>query len=457
MPFVIGHETVEKLGSIGTAANLMMYLTSVFHMTNVHAAMALNAFSGTTNLATVGIGCIATLIEYCASQGMIILTLTAGVSTLHPPAHAGATRLQLAVLVLAFVFIVAGAGGIRPCNLAFGADQLDPRTDHGRRGIHSLFTLTIAVCVSSTAIIYVQSNVSWWVGFAIPAALLLVSCALFFAGARLYVRVRPEGSPLASVIRVAAAAFRNRHVAAPDDPGKSLFRTHHASELVSMLPYTGQFRSLDKAAVVVLKSEVDLDGLPKDPMATVQHAAAFAQTNTYVVVQAAQSDCHFRAGGGVEAPPGSFTIFPMLALTVWIPLYDRLVVPWMKRLTGRDEGITLLQRMGVGMVLSSVAMIVSGVVEQRRRVLAVLHAVAGGGSMSRSKVVSPQSAFWLVPLIVSEASNQVSQREFYYKEFPENMRSVAGSLFFTGLALSNYLSALLVSVVHRATGGSEEG
>jgi peptide/histidine transporter 3/4 len=78
MPFVIGNETFEKLGSIGTAANLMMYLTSVFHMTNVDAAMALNAFSGTTNLATVvgafasdlylgryatvGIGCIATLI-----------------------------------------------------------------------------------------------------------------------------------------------------------------------------------------------------------------------------------------------------------------------------------------------------------------------------------------------------------------------------------------------------------
>jgi peptide/histidine transporter 3/4 len=78
MPFVIGNETFEKLGSIGTAANLMVYLTSVFHMTNVRAAVALNAFSGTTNLATVFgafasdlylgryatvcIGCIATLI-----------------------------------------------------------------------------------------------------------------------------------------------------------------------------------------------------------------------------------------------------------------------------------------------------------------------------------------------------------------------------------------------------------
>jgi len=55
-------------------------------------------------------------------------------------------------------------------------------------------------------------------------------------------------------------------------------------------------------------------------------------------------------------PPASFTIFPMLALAVWIPLYDLLVVPWLRRLTGVEGGVTLLQRMGVGMVLSVVAM-----------------------------------------------------------------------------------------------------
>ena len=77
--------------------------------------------------------------------------------------------------------------------------------------------------------------------------------------------------------------------------------------------------------------------------------------------------------------------------------------------------------------------------------------------MAESRV-SPMSAFWLVPQLaalgLSEAFNQVSQMEFYYKQFPENMRSVAGSLLFSGLALSSYLSGLLVSVVHRATAGS---
>ncbi|XP_002461612.2 protein NRT1/ PTR FAMILY 2.11 [Sorghum bicolor] len=507
MPFVIGNETFEKLGSIGTAANLMVYLTSVFHMTNLRAAVALNVFGGTTNLATVfgafasdlclgryatvGFGCVATLI------GMIILTLTAGVPALHPPPCsavaggqqcAGATKGQLAVLALSFLFIVVGAGGIRPCSLPFGADQFDPNTESGRRGINSFFnwyyfTLTIAVVGSSTGIIYVQSNVSWCIGFAIPTALMFASCVLFFAGAGLYVRVRPEGGiPLASVFRVAVAAARKRRAPAPQDPAASLFRTRHASSLVSRLPYTDQFRFLDKAAVVESDSEVVDDssggggGKPRDPwrlcsLQQVEEAkcvlrimpvwatcivyyVAFAQTNTYVVLQAAQSDRRL-GPGGFEAPPASFTIFPMLALAVWIPFYDRLVVPWLRGLTGVEGGMTLLQRMGVGMALSVVAMIVAGVVEQRRRELAVLHQAEANRDLLSVTLVSPASAFWLVPQLaalgLSEAFNQVSQMEFYYKQFPENMRSVAGSLIFTGLAMSMYLSGLLVVVVHRAT------
>ncbi|KAG8080980.1 hypothetical protein GUJ93_ZPchr0007g4640 [Zizania palustris] len=451
MPFVIGNETFEKLGSIGTAANLMVYLTSVFHMTNIKAAVALNVFNGTTNLATVAgafvsdlylgryatvaIGCIATLI------GMIILTMTAAMPTLHPPPCAGggegqcvsATRGQFTVLGLAFAFIVAEQRELV-------------------------------------------------VGFAIPALLMLISCALFFAGAGLYVRVRPEGSPFAGVARVSVAAIRKRWVAAPaDGTGEFLFRTRHASDVVSRLPYTDQFKFLDKAAVVLSNSEVGGDGLPKNPwrlcslqqveetkcilrilpvwVTCIVYYIPFAQTNTYIVLQATQSDRRL-GGRGFEVPPGSFTVFPMLALTVWIPFYDRLVVPWARRLTGREEGITLLQRMGVGMVLSVVAMLISAMAEKRRRELAVLHAAASGGSLSHNRV-SPQSAFWLVPQLaalgLSEAFNQVSQTEFYYKQIPENMRSVAGSLLFSGLALSSYLSGLLVAGVERATRGYGDG
>ena len=57
-------------------------------------------------------------------------------------------------------------------------------------------------------------------------------------------------------------------IVAPPLLAASLFRTRHASSLLSRLPYTDQFRFLDKAAVVVeYDSEVDdaSGGCPRDP------------------------------------------------------------------------------------------------------------------------------------------------------------------------------------------------
>jgi peptide/histidine transporter 3/4 len=56
--------------------------------------------------------------------------------------------------------------------------------------------------------------------------------------------------------------------------------------------------------------------------------------------------------------------------------------------------------MGVGVVLSVVAMLIAGVVEQRRRELAVLQAEANREPLSGT-LVSPASAFWLAPQLAA--------------------------------------------------------
>lgn len=48
-----GNETFEKLGTLGTSANLLVYLTQVFHMRSVDAATLLNGLNGTTSLAPI--------------------------------------------------------------------------------------------------------------------------------------------------------------------------------------------------------------------------------------------------------------------------------------------------------------------------------------------------------------------------------------------------------------------
>lgn len=149
MPFILGNETFEKLGAIGTLSNLLVYLTTVFNLKSITATTFISVFNGTTNFATLlgaflcdtyfgryktlGFATIASFL------GLLVIDLTAVFKSLHPPecgseediVCTGPTAWQMFILLCGFGLMVIGAGGIRPCNLAFGADQFNPHTESG--------------------------------------------------------------------------------------------------------------------------------------------------------------------------------------------------------------------------------------------------------------------------------------------------------------------------------------
>lgn len=500
MPFIIGNETFEKLGAIGTLSNLQVYLTTVFNMSRISATTLLNVFNGTTNFATLlgaylcdtyfgryktlGFGSVASF------MGLLLITLTAVFKNLHPPhcgpqeVHCtGPTPWQMAFLLSGFGLMILGAGSIRPCNLAFGADQFNPNTESGKRGIDSFFnwyffTLTFAQMVSVTLVVYVQSDVSWPIGLAIPTIFMLISCFLFFVGMNIYVKVAPEGSPLQSVVRVLVVATKKRRLKTPEQPWASLFSHAPAKSINSKLPYTEQFTFLDKAAIVTPQDSINSDGSAANPwsLCTLQQVEEVkclvrvipiwassilyhvGEKQQYLVFQAMQSNRHL-LNTSFQIPPATYNIFSMLTLTLWVPVYDRVLVPFARRVTKREGGITVLQRMGIGIFLTVLESIVAGLVEDRRRSLALSSPMPG--VHSKRGAVSSMSAMWLVPQLMlaglAEAFCAIGQVEFYYKQFPENMRSIAGSFFFCGMAFASYLSGFLISIVHRLTEGSSEG
>ncbi|CAI0453494.1 unnamed protein product [Linum tenue] len=122
-------------------------------------------------------------------------------------------------------------------------------------------------------------------------------------------------------------------------------------------------------------------------------------------------------------------------------------------------GLTLLQRMGIGMVLAIACALVSGVVEVERKHMT--RASPTLGVTPQGGEVSTMSSMWLIPQLMlaglAEAFGYIAQIEFYYKQFPENMSSIAQSFFFVAYALSNYLSGFLVYVVHKVSEGNEGG
>ncbi|KAK1359779.1 Proton-dependent oligopeptide transporter [Heracleum sosnowskyi] len=499
MPFVIGNETFEKLGTIGTSSNLLVYLTTVFNMKSITATNLINIFNGTCNFGTLlgaflcdtYFGRYKTLgfASISSFLGMLVLTLTAAISTLHPPectthddsACSGPTSWQMAVLLSSFGLLIIGASGIRPCNLAFGADQFNPNSESGRNGINSFFnwyyfTFTFAMMVSITVIVYVQADVNWAIGLGIPTFLMFLSCAFFFIGTRIYVKVRPEGSPLTSIAQVIVAAIKKRKLELPAQPWLSMFNHVPANSINSRLSYTEQFSFLNKAAILTPEDEINSEKAAVDPwrlcsmqrveevkciirvlpiwLAGTIYFVSMVQQQTYAVFQAIQSDRRI-GRGSFEIPAASYSVFQMLCLTIWIPVYDRILVPILRKITKKEAGITILQKIGIGIVLSIFTMLVSGLVENKRRSLALTKPL---GSVARKGAISSLSGYWLVPQLalvgLSEAFTVIGLVEFYYKQFPENMRSFGGSFLFCGSAISSYLSSFLITVVHRVTRNS---
>ncbi|KAI3911684.1 hypothetical protein MKW92_030284 [Papaver armeniacum] len=468
MPFIIGkNEMFEKLGTFGISSNFLVYLTTVFNIKHVTAAIVGSVYLGTTfftpliggYIADSYLGRFKTLCfaSIASLVGMFLMTLTAAVPKLHPPnckvkeneLCIQPTAPQWAFLLLAMGFLVIGSGGIRPCTMAFGADQFDPKNETSKRSINSFinwyyFVLSSCLVVSLTLIVYVQSNLSWSIGLALPSCLMFIACILFFLG-----------SPVTSVIQVLVAATRKWKLNQPEYPEVSLFNHIPKDSMNSKLDYTNQFRFLDKAAIVSVDDLINADGSAANPwrLCRIQQVEEVKclfsiyqlPHYTHAVFQALQSDRHL---GKFQVPAASYIAFCWLSMSIWIPIYDRFIVPSLRKITGQEGGITILQRIGIGTLLSAIMMLVSAIIEQRRRNTALMFptlvSTKGGGA------ISSMSALWLIPQLsisgLADAFSIVGQVEFYYRQFPENMKS-----------MGIYASGLMVSIVHQTTKGAATG
>ncbi|KFK41407.1 hypothetical protein AALP_AA2G126900 [Arabis alpina] len=493
--FILANETLERLGTIGLLSNFMVYLTRVFHLEQVDASNVINIWSGFTNLtplvgafisdAYVGRFKTIAFASFATLFGLVTLTLTASLPQLHPAScdvHKqlncpGPNKLQFGILLLGLGFLSIGSGGIRPCSIPFGVDQFDQRTEKGLTGVASFFnwyymTFTIVLLITQTVVVYIQDQVSWIIGFSVPTGLMACAVIMFFAGMKLYVYVKPEGSIFSGIAQVIVAARKKRKMKLPaeDDGTVNYYDPPVKASVLSKLHHSNQFRFLDKGAVII-EGDLTPEGVPANKwrLCSIQEVeevkclirivpvwsagiislAAMAQQGTFTVSQALKMDRHL--GPKFEIPAGSLSVISLLTIGVFLPVYERLFVPFMRRITGHNSGITLLQRIGTGIVFAILSMIVAGLVEEARRTRSIKAGDPTG--------MTPMSVFWLSPQLIlmglCEAFNIIGQIEFFNSQFPEHMRSIANALFSLSFAGSSYLSSLIVTIVHKFTGGRD--
>ncbi|KAF6140990.1 hypothetical protein GIB67_006619, partial [Kingdonia uniflora] len=488
MPFIIANEAFEKVASYGLLLNMIFYLIIDYNMTIATGTSVLFIWNALSNFMPI-IGAFLSdsylgrfrVISYASISsfmGMILLWLTTIIPAAKPIGKEAATSAQLGILFASYVFMSIGAGGIRPCSLAFGADQLDneenPKNERVLQSFFNWYYVSVGVSamIAVTFIVYIQDKKGWRVGFGIPAILMFLSAILFFVGSRLYVKMKANKSLLTGFAQVLVVSVKNRHLAFPP---KNIDGWYHHDKGSKVVTPSDRIRCLNKACII-RNPEKDLyiDGSALQPwnLCTVEQVeelkalvkviplwstgimiAVTLSQHSFPVLQASTMDRHVTSS--FEIPAGSFSVFAILTLTIWVALYDLILVPIVSRFTGLPRGIGLKERMGIGLFISIIATAVSAMVEDTRR-----RAAINQGLLNNPHGVVDMTAMWLIPQYcltgLAEAFNAIGQIEFYYSQFPKSMSSIGVALFSLATAIANLFGSLIVEVIGKLTKGERE-
>ncbi|TXG56828.1 hypothetical protein EZV62_018141 [Acer yangbiense] len=254
MPFIFANEVCEKLAVVGFTTNMISYLTTQMHMPLTKAANTLTNFGGTSSLTPLIGAFIAdsyagrfwtiSVASIIYQIGMISLTISAVLPKLRPPPCEGdqvckqADAGQLAILYVSLLLGAIGSGGIRPCVVAFGADQFDEtdpkqETKTWKYFNWYYFVMGASILVAVTVLVYIQDNIGWGWGLGIPAAAMFLSIIAFIFGYPLYRNLDPSGSPFTRLLQVSVAAFKKRKLPMVSD-SKVLYQNEELDASISL-------------------------------------------------------------------------------------------------------------------------------------------------------------------------------------------------------------------------------
>ncbi|KAK6787247.1 hypothetical protein RDI58_015772 [Solanum bulbocastanum] len=476
--FIIGVEVAERFAYYGIESNLISYLTGPLGQSVALAAENVNVWSGTASLlpllgafiADSYLGRYRTIIisSVLYILGLGFLTL----STVFPSSHfdcqdtatCSPPKFQIIFFFFSLYLVAIGQGGHKPCVQAFGADQFDAQDPEERKAKSSFFNwwyfgMCGGLFMTLRILNYVQENLSWGLGFGIPCIVMGLALVVFLLGSFTY-RFRQssdEKNPFIRIGNVFINAARNWQT--------TTSAISVEQEVQGILPHEGseQFKFLNKALLApngskengkicsideVEEAKAILRLIPIWTTCLV-YAIVFSQPTTLFTKQGATMDRSL--GSNFEVPAASLQCFISLSVVIFIPIYDRILVPVARAITGKPSGITMLQRIGTGIFLSILSMVVAAIIEKKRLQTALEH-----GLVDMPKATVPMSICWLIPQYIlfgiSDVFTMVGLQEFFYDQVPVELKSIGLSLYLSIFGIGSFLSSFLISVTENISG-----
>ncbi|CAK9135407.1 unnamed protein product [Ilex paraguariensis] len=307
---------------------------------------------------------------------------------------------------------------------------------------------------------YIQDNLSWGLGFGIPCIVMGLALVIFLLGTTTY-RFSIKGdekSPFIRIGQVFVKAARNWQT--------TTSAISIEEEARGTLPHQGsqQFKFLNKALLapdgskedgkVCSISEVEeakaILRLFPIWVTCLAYAIVFAQSSTLYTKQGVTMDRSI--GSGFEVPAASLQSFISMSIVIFIPIYDRILVPIARAMTGKPSGITMLQRIGMGLFLSILSMVIAALVERERLQIALEY-----GLIDMPEATVPMSVWWLLPQYllfgIADVFTMVGLQEFFYDQVPSELKSIGLALYLSIFGIGSFLSSFLISVIEKATSG----
>ncbi|KAF7805010.1 protein NRT1/ PTR FAMILY 4.6-like [Senna tora] len=474
--FIFVLSALDNMGFVANMVSLVLYFYGVMHFDLSSSANTLTNFMGSTFLLSLVGGFISdtylnrltTCLLFGSLQvlALIVLTVQAASKSLQPEACGKASCLEGGKAVMFYTslcLLALGIGGVRGSMTAFGADQFDEKDPIEAKALASFFnwlllSSTTGGIVGVTGVVWVSTQRAWHWGFLI----ITVSASLGFLTLALgkpFYRIKTPGdSPILRIVQVIVVAFKNRKLALPDSHELLYEITEKENDTVAKvekIAHSNQMRCLDKAAIVQEGSKPQawqvctvtqveevkiLTRMLPILFSTIIMNTCLAQLQTFSVQQGNVMNLKL-ASFTVPAP--SIPVIPLIFLSFLIPIYELFFVPFARNITHHPSGITQLQRVGVGLILSAISMAVAGVIEVKRR------------NQGRKDPFKPISLFWLsfqyAIFGIADMFTLVGLLEFFYRESPASMKSLATSFTWLSMSLGYFLSTVFVDIINAVT------
>ncbi|ESQ41468.1 hypothetical protein EUTSA_v10013156mg [Eutrema salsugineum] len=475
---------IERYAFKGVASNLVTYLTDVVKMSNSRAATTVNTWSGFTFMLPLFSAPFADsywdrFFTILASSSLYFVGLVGLTYTAFAGSRSTTKTISLYFLYTSLCLVALGLGVLNPSLQAFGADQLDHDLDQDHDHEPSSENKEVqsnhksqffqwwyfGVCAGSllgvTVMSYIQDTYGWVLGFAIPTGSMLLLILLFLCGCGVYVYGGPgqdlKAKPFQRILELIKERVcrRSKITLVNDHDLNAMELELQEKPLCNCSNTEATTNTTSKKSLADEKScKSGFSGLETVKlllrllpiwMMLLMFAVIFQQPATFFTKQGMTMKRNI--GPNFKIPPATLQSTITLSIILLMPLYDKVLIPIAKKILKNEKGISVMERMGIGMFLSIIAIVIAALVERKRLKISK--------KMKISPNLDPLSIFWLLPqyilLGISDIFTVVGMQEFFYSEVPVRMRTMGFALYTSVFGVGSFVSAALISIIESYT------